>query len=91
MKINTFFGPITLKKGIPEDFIKEGFYIIYRDEINGIKDDYLSFGEIYVDELSQEYKLSVVGWDRKYSEDLWRYKDWYFSDKLVDKFNYLVK
>lgn len=91
MKIKTSFGVITLKQGIPDYIEKEGFYVIFKPKTGHMESDYITMAQIYVDMEEQEYKLSVIGQSSEYSEELFRYKDWYFSDKLIDTFDFIVK
>lgn len=91
MKIKTSFGVLTLKQGVPDSLEKDGFYIIYKPKTGAMLENYITMAQIYLDMEEQEYKLSVIGQSNEYSEELFRYKDWYFSDKLVDTFDFIVK
>lgn len=91
MKIKTSFGILTLKKGIPDYIEKDGFYIIFKPKTGAMLENYITIAQIYIDMETQEYKLSVIGQSNEYSEELFRYKDWYFSDKLIDTFDFIAK
>lgn len=91
MKIKSCFGVINLKKGIPDYIEKDGFYIICKPKTVYMELDYITMAQIYLDMETQDYKLVTIGCDKDYADELLRYKDWYFSDKLIDTFDFIAK
>lgn len=82
MKIKTNLGQIELTKGPPKDNEGEyldGFYIAHKPKSGHMLEDYTSFVKIRLDEETQTYKLDDIGQETRYSEELSRYSEWYFS------------
>jgi len=74
--MNNELSPTTVGiGGLPTD---EGWYVAHHP-----KNNWTEIIFVRLDTNKQEYVVDAVGHERRYSEDLWRYKEWVFSKVLV--------
>lgn len=61
--------------GIPSD---EGWHVAHFP-----KTGWTEIVFVRLDMEKQEYVVDVIGQEKRHSEDLWRYKEWVFSKRLL--------
>lgn len=76
--IDSKFGKIILTKNLP---VEPGFYVFFKPRTGYMEKDYISICQVTRD--NEDLVVDVPGQSRQYSELLFRYADWYISEKII--------